>query len=36
MQGFLQHTLLGIIKSDVGRLHQSVQNNPFLKILVEK
>jgi hypothetical protein len=29
MQGFGQHTLLGINKSDVGRLHQWDQNNPF-------
>jgi hypothetical protein len=32
MQGFGQHTLLGITKSDVGRLHQWVQNNIFLNI----
>jgi hypothetical protein len=29
MRSFGQHTLLGIIRSDVGRLHQWVQNNPF-------
>jgi hypothetical protein len=29
MRGFGQHTLLVIIRSDVGRLHQWVQNNPF-------
>jgi hypothetical protein len=27
MRGFGQHTLLGIIRSDVGHLHQWVKNN---------
>jgi hypothetical protein len=31
MRGFVQHTLLDIIRSDVGRLHQWIQNNPFRK-----
>jgi hypothetical protein len=30
MRRFGQHTLLGIIRSDVDRLHQWVQNNLFL------
>jgi hypothetical protein len=30
MRGFGQQTLVGIIRYDVGRLHQWVQNNPFL------
>jgi hypothetical protein len=30
MRGFGRHTLLGIIRSDVGCLHQWVQNNIFL------
>jgi hypothetical protein len=36
MRGFGQHTLLDIIRSDVGRLHQWVQNNFFLNNSVKK
>jgi hypothetical protein len=36
MRGFGQHTLLGIIRSDVGCLHQWVQNNVLKKIIVVK
>jgi hypothetical protein len=31
MRGFGQHILLGIIRSDMGRLHQWVENNIFQK-----
>jgi hypothetical protein len=36
MRGFGQHTLLGIIRSDVGCLPQWVQNNPLKKIIYSR